>query len=188
MIEMISLLFFICDRHWLHLNHLWEYHPIVTGETHDMDMRNSSKNWSKHVFGCRLIPPLAYKSVDNLQWDYMKGFSVDEDRACYTWQRRRADGPYQRVCVCPLSLCGRQLHHGIRGFTALSQQSLTDTNQHGGCTKSERFTGSPGMGSFPSTRFAMNKYLQIVCFFFSCWRRHVIFCKKRSLRSKFKLL
>jgi len=107
--------FFIFDRH------IGLFKPFlvtkVTGDTHGyMDMRNANKNWSKHVFGCRLIPPLACKSVDNLQWDYMKGFSVDEDRACsVTEEESRWAIPVRCVCVSakPLWAAASSLHQGI---------------------------------------------------------------------------
>lgn len=75
-------------------------------------MKNISKtraNMSSDLFS------LGYKSVHVI-------FRVDEDTG---GEQMAHTSETVCVCVCLLSLCGRQLLHCIRGFTALSSQSLS---------------------------------------------------------------
>ncbi len=117
-----------------------------------MDMKNIGKNQSKDVF--RFIPPWLQKcSYNLLQWDYMKGSRVDEDRALGDTGGEQMAHTNETVCVCvcleplpkPLWAAAPSLHQ--RSYSSQPMRvSLTTAKQHGGCTKSEMFTGSPGTG------------------------------------------
>ncbi len=80
-----------------------------------MDMKNIGKNQNKDVF--RLILPWLQKcSYNLLQWDYMKGSSVDEGKALRDTGGEQMAHANETGCVClPKSLwaAAPSLHQGI---------------------------------------------------------------------------